>query len=269
MGDSSQDRSSAGRLQRQRKACEDMYPLLVDPVNPECNTNKRGRGELLVRDDSFLSRRSEQCHKLAALLASSHANMMERAHPRLYEEERLSKLALSRSDVVVDFGMPNDWILKLSSDSDKGTDLGGKVVEDEDEGFDGGEQANLVVEPHLSLDIASFLRSFLPYAAPPECAQVQFNESGLQALAILVDELIKDMLRKWKQIGAPLGEKVSKDAVKRAVIAQVNGTVLDDKKNSTRPFIEQIVNSMFAQDEAEDQCTRDAVSEVFQPKKKR
>jgi hypothetical protein len=79
--------------------------------------------------------------------------MMERAHPRLYEEARLSKLALSRSDVVVDFGMPNDWILKLSSENNNATELGGKVVEDVDEGFDGGDQANLVIEPHLSLDI--------------------------------------------------------------------------------------------------------------------
>ena len=88
-------------------------------------------------------------------------------------------------------------------------------------------------------------------------------------MAILVDELIKDMLRKWKQIGAPLGEKFSKDAVKRAVIAQVNGTVLDDKKNSILPFVEQIINSLFAQNEAEDQYTRDAVSEVFHKLKKK
>ena len=242
-----------------RQELSSAFPDLLDPRDPKSDLGKRlgvffdGNG-----DGNTLSRRTQKCGVFAALLASSDANMLERAHPRLHDPVDLQRFEISRSDVVAEFGVPSSWTRR-------------KVEGDEIEssGLDGGNQSSLIVEPNLALDVASFLRLFLSYAAPPECEQApQFNETGLQALAILVEELIMDMMRTWKQTGAPLGKPESTEVLRRAVIAQINGAALEDfgaLDDVTRAvsFVETVISSLFSESE-EELHVSDLVNEILQ-----
>lgn len=245
-----------------RQELSSAFPDLLDSHDPKSNLGKRlvdlsdGNG-----DGNTLSRRTQKCGVFAALLASSDANMLERAHPRLHDPVDLQRFEISRSDVVAEFGVPSSWTRRR---------VEGDEIE-ESSGIDGGNQSSLIVEPNLALDVASFLRLFLSYAAPPDCEHApQFNETGLQALAILVEELVMDMMRNWKQTGAPLGKPESTEVLRRAVIAQINGAALEDfgsldDHDVTRAvsFVETVISSLFS-DSEEELHVGDVVNDILQ-----
>lgn len=175
----------------------------------------------LMQAETYLCNRSRDYSRISALLAASDANREEREYPLTHAKPpNLKTFKQSRSAIVKQHGV-------------KGLAETIVDVDDEDAGDysssgPGGNVHTSIIEPHMAIDLASFLSSFLCYtSAQPEPYPFSFDESGIHAMAILLDELIADMARTWKNTGAPLGDAVTAEQLRRVAIAQINQAGLD------------------------------------------
>lgn len=178
----------------------------------------------LADAESSLGSRSRHCSRVAALLAASEANLAATRSSNARSSKTLQTFVEAQSAILDKFGASG-----LETEEATGID---------------DVESSWLLDPHLALDLNSFLKSFFGYAPPT--ASFTFDDSGILCLSILLDELIADMIQTWKATGAPLGRLQSIEDLRRAAIAQIVGARKDLKVDDAEALLTNRVRAMYA-----------------------